>query len=96
MTIHNEMPEDDMNAEELARMHKAKLLHTHEFLMSGFVKTLDVLFEHQDLDRMMFLVELLKYVNMCFMFENELFESEQQIKDQNEKTDLDNLDNLWK
>ena len=45
---------------------------------------------------MMFLAELLKYVNMGFMFENEIFESEQQIKDQNEKTDLDNLDNLWK
>ena len=92
MTIHNEMP-DDLNEDELARMHKAKLLHTHEFLMSGFAKTLDVLFEHQDLDRMMFLAELLKYVNMGFMFENDIFESEQQIKDRN---DLDNLDNLWK
>ena len=92
MTIDNEMP-DDMNEDELARINKARLLHTHEFLMAGFAKTLDVLFEHQDLDRMMFLAELLKYVNMGFMFENEIFESEQQIKDRN---DLDKLDNLWK
>ena len=94
MTIHNEMPEDDMNADELARMHKAKLLHTHEFLMSGFAKTLDVLFEHQDLDRMMFLAELVRCMSMGFMFEdqqinNELWEYEKNLK---KEIDLDDLE----
>lgn len=86
MTIDNELPEDD--PEELARVRRAKVLHMYTFLRSGFDHTLDALYENQDLDRMMFMANLLKYVEMGFLFES------QQINDQLDNLNEVNLDDL--
>jgi len=83
MTIDN-----DMNDDELARMHKAKLLHMRETLMSGFAHTLNGIVDNQDLDRMMFIANLLRYLSMGFIFEG------QQINDQLDNLNEINLDNL--
>ena len=91
MTINNEMPEGDAN--ELARIHKAKLIHMHEFLMSGFARLVDGLYENQDLDRMMFLAELVRCMSMGFMFEDQQINNELWEYEKNLKKDI-NLDDL--
>lgn len=67
--IDNDMPEDD--AEELARIRQAQLAHMQDFLLKGFAHTVAGMFVNDDLERMIFIADLLKYINMGFIYEGE-------------------------
>ena len=62
--INNDMSEDD--AEEIKQ---AQLEHMREFLLKGFEHTVEGMVANGDLERMIFIADILKYINMGFIYE---------------------------